>query len=291
VVGFGTFGQTITKNALLAGHQVKLYLRPKSIEKRKQSIDELAKLGPLQTLEGTLEDSDIDKLREAVKNVDVVVSTISVESFEDNDEVIYKNYMKEANLIKAVEGVKLKRYITNEWGLPSKPELGPLFAAKADLIQLLKKAGIPYTNIYVGWITEMALIWTGAVFGSGDGKIVFSTLDDIGRITVKTIYDERTKNRPLYIRGDVLTQKEFLRILGKDIQALPKINHEDIKKRIEENKKSNKMTALEGYVETIFFNDPVEEPNILYSGDLYPDEKFTKVKEFKNFQSFLPPYQ
>jgi len=290
VVGFGNFGQTVAKHALLAGYKVKLYLRSTSFEKRKQQIDELAKLGSLELLEGTLDDSDLDKLREAVKHVDVVVSTISVDNPHDSDEVVYKNYMKETNLIKAVEGIKLKRFITNEWSLPSKPELGPLFAAKSDLIQLLKKSNIPYTNIYVGMLTEIAPFFTGAVFGSGDGKVILTTLEDIGRITVKAIFDERTKNKPLYIRGDELTQKEILQITGKDIHTLPKYSHEDIIKKKEENKKSNIMTIQEAYLEAIFF-DKVEDPNILYSGDLYPEEKLTKLKEFKGKIIPLPPYR
>jgi len=83
VVGLGNFGHTVAKHALQSGHKLKLYLRLKSIEKRKQQIDELTKLG-------------------------------SVELFVQN--------------------------------------------------------------------------------GSGDTKITFTTLDDIGRLTVKTSFDERTKN-------------------------------------------------------------------------------------------------
>jgi len=280
VVGLGNFGQTVAKHALQSGHKLKLYLRPQSIEKRKQQIDELKKLGSVELIEGTLEETDIDKLRDVVKNVDVIVCAISVENMQDNDETIYKNYMKEANLIKATEGVKLKRYIPNEWGIPCNPELGPLFVAKAEIHKILKSSGIPYTPIYVGWLTEMAPYWTGAVFGSGDTKITFTTLDDIGRIAVKSIFDERTKNKSFYIHGDKVTQKEIFQILGKDINSVPKLTNEDLNKRKEEKKKSNIMTALEAYIQGFIF-EPIEDPNTVHSGDLYPNDKLTKLKEYK----------
>jgi len=219
--------------------------------------------------------------------VDVVVCAISVENMQDSDEKIYKNYMKEANLIKALEGVKLKRYIPNEWAIPSKPELGPLFAAKADILKILKPSGIPYTPIYVGWLTELAAYWTGAVFGSGDVKITFTTLDDIGRLTVKASFDERTKNKSFYIHGDEVTQKELFQILGKDINSVPKLTNEDINKRKEEKMISNIITVGEAYIQGFIF-EPIEDPNTVHSGDLYPAEKLTKFKEYKESSASIP---
>jgi len=283
VVGLGNFGQTVAKYALKSGHKVKIYLRSQSIEKRKPQIDELAKLGSLELIAGTLEEIDIAKIRDAVQDVDVVVCTISVENLQgDNDETIYKNYMKEGNLIKALEGIKIKRYIPNEWAIPGNPKQSPMFVAKEELMDLLKKFGIPYTNIYVGWLTEMSSFWTGAVFGSGDGKLTFTTLDDIGRLTVKTSFDERTKNKSLYIHGDDVTQKELFQIVGKDINSVPKLTYEDINSRKEENKKANRNIVLEAYVLTFMF-EPVEDPNTVHSADIYPEEKLTKVKDFKGF--------
>jgi len=260
------------------------------LKREKQQIDELTKLG---SVEGTLEETDIEQLRDVVKNVDVIVCAISVENMQDSDETVYKNYMKEANLIKAVESVKLKRYIANEWAIPSRPELGPLFAAKAEIIKILKSSGIPYTTIYVGWLTEMAPYWTGAVFGNGDRKITFSTLDDIGRLTVKTSSDERTKNKSFYIHGDEVTQKEIFQVLGKDINSAPKLTNEDLTKRKEEKRKSNIMTVGEAYIQGFIF-EPIEDPNTVHSGDLYPDEKLTKFTEFKESSAKwipIPVYQ
>jgi len=189
--------------------------------------------------------------------------------------------MQEKNVIEALKGCSIKRYVPNEWGLPAKSESSPLFAAKTQIHAILRENKIPYTIFYVGWLMEIAEWFAEKVFGDGNRKIYLTALDDVGRIAVRACMDERTLNKAVYIHGDELSQKELIETLGKDDHGIPRVTMEVLDNLIAENKKKNQNTALEGYQKAFFF-DEVEDTSI-HSTELYPEEKMVKMKDFKDF--------
>jgi len=202
VIGLGRFGFTISKHALLAGKKLRLYLRPESIAKRSKEIEELKKYGEVKIFEGTLEEKQIDIIRGAATGVDVVAVAITIPSLDFSDDETISHYLKEENVIRAIKNLHIKRYIPNEWAIPGKTENSPLFIAKHKIHEMLIEHKIPYTRFFVGLLAESIYFVGDEVYGDGNTKIYLSTLEDIGRITVKASLDERTLNKSVYIHSE-----------------------------------------------------------------------------------------
>jgi len=281
VIGLGRFGFSISKHVLLAGKKLRVYLRPESVVKRAKEIEELKKFGDVKIFEGTLEDKQIDLIRGAATGVDVVVVAIAIPSIEFSDERTVAHYLEEENVIHAIKNLHIKRYVPNEWGLPAKAEHSPLFIAKDKIHEMLIENKIPYTRFYVGLISEGVYYFgMNEVFGDGNAKIYLSTLEDIGRITVKASLDERTLNKSVYIHSEELSQREILDTLKKDINSLPKLTSEELDKRLAQKKEKNENTAVDGYIKAFFFDKQEEPSGTLHIQDLYPDENLVKLNEY-----------
>lgn len=56
---------------------------------------------------------------------------------------------------------------------------------------------------------------SNAIFGTGDVKIGFTDLSDIGRYVARIIADPRTLNKKVYVHGELHTQREAIALVEK----------------------------------------------------------------------------
>lgn len=88
-----------------------------------------------------------DSLAEALKGVDVVISTLSQLAFSAQEKLAYAS---------KASGVKL--FVPSEFGFPTKGRTEGVFGEKDRLRQLLEGWGLPFSCFYVGLFPETTFI-------------------------------------------------------------------------------------------------------------------------------------
>ncbi|XP_074282806.1 phenylcoumaran benzylic ether reductase POP1-like [Silene latifolia] len=150
---------------------------------------------------------DHESLVNAIKQVDVVISTVG--------------YFVLADQVKIIDAIKeagnVKRFFPSEFGVdvdrtsavePAKSA----FAVKAGIRRAVEAAGIPYTyvsaNNFAGLFLP-SMSQPGAtspprdkivILGDGNPKAVFNQEEDIATYTIRAVDDPRTLNKTLYIK-------------------------------------------------------------------------------------------
>ncbi|KAK2743139.1 isoflavone reductase family protein [Colletotrichum kahawae] len=259
-----------------------------------------------------------DALVEALTNIDVIISTVSVASFKD-----------QIPLAKAAKKAGVKRFVPSEFAMVIPPKgVHDLQDIKTDVLNEIKSLHLPWTVINVGWwyagfLPRLASGRTDYVrpagllpeqnFVPGDGEAVCSMIDarDVGRYVARIIQDPRTLNKQvsasnfapklneLYalmeeisgekIEKTYVSQTLFQQLSAKDIESQMQQNREKIAAG-----QTDYMTQVGLMMSQYQYSAGIRHDNTpeyaeylgyLLTTDLYPDFRQITYREF--FQEVL----
>ncbi|CBI37663.3 unnamed protein product, partial [Vitis vinifera] len=224
---------------------------------------------------------DHESLVKAIKQVDVVISTVGRAQFSDQVKIIAA--IKEAG--------NVKRFFPSEFGndVDRIHAVGPAktaFGIKAQIRRAIEAEGIPYTYPGATGPPRDKII----IPGDGNPKAVFNKEDDIGTYTIKAVDDPRTLNKNLYVRPpqNTYSYNEIVSLWEKKIgKTLEKIYvpEEQVLKNIQEA--SAPLNAILSIDHSVFIkgdqtNFEIEPSFGVEASELYPDVKYTTVDELLN---------
>ncbi|ONK81257.1 uncharacterized protein A4U43_C01F27080 [Asparagus officinalis] len=240
--------------------------------------------------------NDHESLVKAIKQVDVVISTVGGEKLADQTKIVAA--IKEAG--------NVKRFLPSEFGVdvdrahtvePAKSML----AAKIHIRRAIEAEGIPYTfvcsNYFAGYsIPTLAQSDSFApppkdkltIFGDGNVKAIFVNEDDIGTYTIKAVDDPRTLNKILHVRpeSNIYTHNELITLYeqksGKTFERIYLTEEEVLKKIKEAPFPVNLMMGINYSIllkgDTANFE--IDPSFGVEATKLYPDVKYTTVEEY-----------
>ncbi|KAE8704191.1 Isoflavone reductase-like protein [Hibiscus syriacus] len=291
--GTGYIGKFIVEASAKEGHPTFALVRESTISDpvKGKIVENFKNLG-VHILIGDLYDHD--SLVKAIKQVDVVISTVGQMQIADQVKII--SAIKEAG--------NVKRFLPSEFGTdvdlnnaiePAKSAFG----IKAQIRRAIEAEGIPYTyvpaNCFAAYFLP-TLSQPGAtspprdkvvIQGDGNAKAVFNDESDIGTYTIKTVDDPRTLNKTLFIRPPKNTYSfnELVslweKLIGKTIEKTY-VPEEQLLKQIQESPiPINIFLAIS---HSIFVNGDGAnfeiKPSIGFeASELYPEVKYTAVEE------------
>ncbi|KAM4073237.1 hypothetical protein ACB094_10G003300 [Castanea mollissima] len=299
VGGTGYIGKRIVKASLAQGHITYVLQRREmglDIDKI-QMLLSFKKQGA-RLIQGSF--SDHQSLVDAVKQVDVVICTMSGVHFRSH------NILLQLKLIDAIkEAGNIKRFIPSEFGTdPSRMghalEPGRVtFDEKMRVRRAIEDAKIPFTyvtaNCFAGYfaanLSQMETLLPPrdkvTIYGDGNVKVVYMDEDDIASYTIKTIDDPRTLNKTLNIRPpeNILSQRELVekweKLLGKELQKIS-LSQEDFLASMKGLDFASQVGV--GHFYHFFYEGCLTNFKIGEEGEeaseLYPDVKYTRMDEY-----------
>lgn len=294
--GTGYIGKFIVEASAKAGHPTFALVRDSTVNDpvKGKLIDNFKGLG-VTLLYGDLYDHE--SLLKAIKQVDVVISTVGHLQIGDQVKIIAA--IKEAG--------NVKRFLPSEFGTdvdhvnavePAKSA----FASKAQIRRKIEAEGIPYTyvasNYFAGYFLP-TLAQPGLfappppkdkviIFGDGIPKAVFNKEEDIGTFTIRAVDDPRTLNKILYIKPpkNTLSFNELVALWEKKIgKTLEKVYvpEEQLLKNIQESPiPINVVLAINhsAFVKGDHTNFEIEPSFGVEASELYPDVTYTTVEDY-----------
>lgn len=297
--GSGYLGKHIVEASAKEGHPTFALVRADTLSNPAKAtiIDNFKNLG-VTLVHGDIYDHE--SLVNAIKQVDVVISSVGFFQLADQVKIIAA--IKEAG--------NIKRFFPSEFGndVDRTSAVEPVrstFEIKAQIRRAVEAEGIPYTyvssNCFDGYFLP-SLVQAGAttpprdkviILGDGNVKGVFNKEEDIATYTIKSVDDPRTLNKILYVRPPANTYSfnELVALWEKKIgKTLEKIYspEEEILKQIQESPPPiNVVFAIN---HAVFVNGDQTrfeiEPSFgVEASELYPDVKYTTVDEY--FSQFV----
>lgn len=294
--GTGYIGKFIVEASAKAGHPTFLLIRESTLSNpTKSSIINKFKDLSVNFVLGDLYDHQ--SLVKAIKQVDVVISTVARSHLSDQDKII--SAIKEAG--------NVKRFFPSEFGndVDRSHAVEPAksaYAVKARIRRSIEAEGIPYTyvssNYFAGYFLP-SLSQHGAsapprdkvvILGDGNPKAVFNKEEDIATYTIKSVDDPRTLNKILYIRpqGNALSFNDLVSLwekkIGKTLERIY-VPKEQLLKQIQESSPPlNMMLSIAHcvYIKGDHTNFEIDPTFGVEATTLYPDVKYTTVDEFLN---------
>ncbi|XVE66983.1 hypothetical protein DITRI_Ditri08aG0123800 [Diplodiscus trichospermus] len=292
--GTGYIGKFIVEASAKAGHPTFVLIRESTLSNPAKSkiIDHFKTLG-VNFLHGDLYDHE--SLLKAIKQVDVVISTVGHAQIADQDNII--SAIKEAG--------NVKRFLPSEFGndvdrVHAVEPAKTAFSTKAKIRRAIEAEGIPYTfvssNFFAGYFLP-TLAQPGAtgpprdkivILGDGNPKAVFNKEDDIGTYTIKAVDDPRTLNKILYIRPPLNTYSFndltslWEKKIGKTLERIY-VSEEQLLKNIQEaGIPQNVILSISHsvFVKGDHTNFEIEPSFGVEASELYPDVKYTTVEEY-----------
>ncbi|KAM4085121.1 hypothetical protein ACJW30_10G002900 [Castanea mollissima] len=299
VGGTGYIGKRIVKASLAQGHITYVLQRREmglDIDKI-QMLLSFKKQGA-RLIQGSF--SDHQSLVDAVKQVDVVICTMSGVHFRSH------NILLQLKLVDAIkEAGNIKRFIPSEFGTdPSRMghalEPGRVsFDEKMRVRRAIEDAKTSFTyvtaNCFAGYfaanLSQMETLLPPrdkvTIYGDGNVKVVYMDEDDIALYTIKTIDDPRTLNKTLNIRPpkNILSQRELVekweKLLGKELQKLS-LSQEDFLASMKGLDFASQVGV--GHFYHLFYEGCLTNFKIGEEGEeaseLYPDVKYTRMDEY-----------
>ncbi|KAF3963726.1 hypothetical protein ACB098_10G003000 [Castanea mollissima] len=299
VGGTGYIGKRIVKASLAQGHITYVLQRREmglDIDKI-QMLLSFKKQGA-RLIQGSF--SDHQSLVDAVKQVDVVICTMSGVHFRSH------NILLQLKLVDAIkEAGNIKRFIPSEFGTdPSRMghalEPGRVtFDEKMRVRRAIEDAKIPFTyvtaNCFAGYfaanLSQMETLLPPrdkvTIYGDGNVKVVYMDEDDIASYTIKTIDDPRTLNKTLNIRPpeNILSQRELVekweKLIGKELQKIS-LSQEDFLASMKGLDFASQVGV--GHFYHFFYEGCLTNFKIGEEGEeaseLYPDVKYTRMDEY-----------
>ncbi|KAG5613341.1 hypothetical protein H5410_024622 [Solanum commersonii] len=292
--GTGYIGKFVVEASAKFGHPTFALVRETTISDpvKGKIVENFKNLG-VTIINGDLYDHE--SLLKAIKQVDVVISTVGDAQLADQFKIV--DAIKEAG--------NIKRFFPSEFGMDvdkvnAVEPIKSTFVAQAKTRRAIEAAEIPYTYIACNYFAGPFLpnlVQPGAtappqdkviIPGDGNVKAVFNEEHDIGTYTIKAVDDPRTLNKTLYIRPpkNTLSFNELVAIWEKLIsKTLEKIYipGEQILKDIGTSPTLiNYMLACNHstFVEGDHTNFEIEPSFGVEASEVYPDVKYTTVEEY-----------
>lgn len=238
---------------------------------------------------------DHESLVKAIKQVDVVISTVGAMQLADQTKIIAA--IKEAG--------NVKRFFPSEFGIdvdrahtvePATSGLAP----KVQIRRAIEAEGIPYTIVASNYFAGYSLPTLAqsdsfgpptdkvVIFGDGNTKAIFVNEEDVGAYTIKAADDPRTLNKILYLRppGNIYTHNELVALwekkTGKTLQRIYLTEEEVLKKIQEAPFPINIIMAINYsiFVKGDTTNFEIDPSFGVEASELYPDVKHTTVEEY-----------
>lgn len=292
--GTGYIGKFIVEASAKSDHPTFLLVRESTLSDPSKSalIDSFKKSG-VTFITGDL--NDHESLMKAIKQVDVVISTVGHAQLGDQGKIIAA--VKEAG--------NIKKFYPSEFGNdvdrtnavePAKTA----FAIKAQIRRAIEAEGIPHTyvssNCFAGYfLPTLAQPDVTApprdkviILGDGNAKVIFNNEHDIGTYTVKTVDDPRTLNKIVYIKppGNIYSFNKLVSLWEKKIgKTLEKVyvSEDQVVKNIQESPVP--LNVVLSISHSIFVkgdqtNFEIEPSFGVEASALYPDVKYTTVDEY-----------
>ncbi|XP_071912234.1 eugenol synthase 1-like [Coffea arabica] len=291
--GTGYIGKFMVEASVKAGHPTFVLVRESTVsDPIKGKIVEGFKNSGATLVHGDLYDHE--SLVKAIKQVDVVISTVGQNQLDDQGKII--DAIKEAG--------NVKRFYPSEFevDVDRQDAVGPVkfgFVAKSQIRRATEAARIPYTciasNAFAGYFLS-TFAQQGAtapprdkvvILGDGNAKVIFNGEHDVGTFTIKTVHDPRTLNKVVYINPpkNRASFNELVAIwekkIGKTLET-EYISEEQLLKNIQEA--PSPLDAILSINHAILVNGtsnfPIEPSFGVETSELYPDVKYTTVEEF-----------
>ncbi|KAM7276698.1 hypothetical protein ACFE04_018564 [Oxalis oulophora] len=282
--GTGYIGKYIVRASAQSSHPTFLLIRESTLsnpadDHKSEIIASFKKLG-VNFLIGDLNDQE--SLVKAIKQVDVVISTVSRTMVHEQHKII--SAIKQAG--------NIKRFFPSEFGSDVDRDHAnqltkTIFAPKANARRAVKASGIPYTFVYSNFFDGTFLTNLCQYGASSPPR---DKEEDIGTYTIKAVDDPRTLNKILHIRpaGNIYSFNDLVSLwenkIGKTLER-SYVSEEQLLKNIQES------PAPLNIILTIFHSVLVKgdhtnfeiEPSLgVEASELYPDVKYTTVDEFLN---------
>ncbi|GAB2291272.1 Phenylcoumaran benzylic ether reductase Betv6 [Dionaea muscipula] len=294
VGGTGYIGKFIVEASAKAGHPTFILIRESTVSNpvKAKIVDNFKSLG-VNLVHGDLYDHE--RLVKAIKEVDVVISTVGYTALADQVKIIAA--IKEAG--------NIKRFFPSEFGndvdrVHAVEPAKTAFGTKAQIRRAIEAEGIPYTyvssNFFAGYFLPN-LSQPGAtspprqsvvILGDGNPKAVFNKEEDIGTFTIRAVDDPRTLNKILYIRpaGNTYSFNELVSLwekkIGKTLERIYVPEEQVLKNIAEASPPLNVLLAIghSVFVKGDHTNFEIEASFGVEATELYPDVKYTTVDEF-----------
>lgn len=291
--GTGYIGKFIVEASVKAGHETFVFLRESTLSNpiKAKLIDTFKSFG-VTFLHGDLHDHE--SLVKAIKQVDVVISTVGHALLADQVKIIAA--IKEAG--------NVKRFFPSEFGndvdrVHAVEPAKTAFNTKVQIRRAVEAEGIPFTyvsNFFFAGYFLPNLAQPGAagppkekvvILGDGNTKAVFNKEEDIGTYTVKAVDDPKTRNKILYIRPphNIITLNEVVSLwekkTGKNLERIY-VPEEQVLKNIQEA--SFPLNVVLSICHTAFVkgdhtNFGIDPSFGVEASEVYADVKYTPVDE------------
>ncbi|KAJ6990138.1 hypothetical protein NC653_018619 [Populus alba x Populus x berolinensis] len=302
--GTGYIGKFIVEASIKEGHPTFVLVRESTLSSPAKSIviNNFKNLG-VNFLIGDL--LDHESLAKAIKQVDVVISSIAHDQVDNQVNIIAA--IKEAGNIKVATGLaaskaKIRRAIEAE-GIPYTCVASNSFAALNQ-----RSSGGPgsflHSHVQASSIRSTAVTTTSnqpgatashgdrlVILGDGNVKVVFNKEEDIATYTIKAVDDPRTVNKILNIKppANIISSNDLVSLwekkIGKTIERVY-VPEEQILKNIQETSDFRRKLTLaichSCFVNGDQTNFEIEPSFGVEASELYPDVKYTTVEEYLN---------
>ncbi|GAB4853883.1 Phenylcoumaran benzylic ether reductase Pyrc5 [Ancistrocladus abbreviatus] len=294
--GTGYIGKFIVEASAKAGHPTYVLVRESTVSNPvKAKIIENFKNVGVNLVFGDLYDHE--SLVKAIKEVDVVISTVGHAALADQVKIIAA--IKEAGTV--------KRFFPSEFGndvdrVHAVEPAKSAFGVKAHIRRTVEAEGIPYTyvssNFFAGYFLPN-LSQPGAttpprdkvvILGDGNPKAIFNVEEDIATYTIRAVDDPRTLNKVLYLRphANIYSFNELVSLwekkIGKTLERIY-VPEEQLLKNIQEATRPLNVILSIGhsvFVKGDHTNFEIDPSFGVEASALYPDVKYTTVDEYLN---------
>ncbi|CAA0336131.1 NAD(P)-binding domain superfamily [Arabidopsis thaliana x Arabidopsis arenosa] len=297
--GTGHIGKLIIEASVKAGHSTLGLVREASLSdpNKGKTVQNFKDFG-VTLLHGDL--NDHESLVKAIKQADVVISTVGSMQILDQTKII--SAIKEAG--------NVKRFLPSEFGMdvdkssavePAKSAFGRKLQTRRDI----EAEGIPYTylvtNYFAGYyLPTLVQLEPGLtspprdkvkIFGDGNVKAVINKEEDIAAYTIKAVDDPKTLNKTLYINppNNTLSMNEIVTLwekkIGKSVEKIY-MSEEQIFKSIQESPVPfNVLLSINHavFVKGDQTNFTIEPSFGFEASELYPDIKYTSIDEYLSY--------
>ncbi|CAI0377464.1 unnamed protein product [Linum tenue] len=289
--GTGYIGKYLVEASAQSGHPTFLLVRESTLSNPEKStvIGKFKTLG-VRFLTGDLYDHE--SLVKAIRQVDVVISTVG-----------YAQLLDQVRIISAIkEAGNIKRFLPSEFGsdvdhVNAVEPAKTAFASKAKVRRAIESEGIPFTyvssNLFNGiFLATLTQLGTTApprdkvvIFGDGNPKAIFNTEEEIATYTIKAVDDPRTLNKILYVRppGNTISLNDLVSMWEKKIgHTLERvyISEEQLLKNIQVGVVLSIRHSV--FVKGDQTNFEIEPSFGVEASELYPEVKYTTVDEYLN---------
>ncbi|KAL6526090.1 hypothetical protein OROHE_015614 [Orobanche hederae] len=206
--GTGYIGKFIVQASADAAHPTFVLVRESTLSNLAPDKSELLQSfrnSGVNFITGDLYDHE--SLVKAIRQVDVVISTVGYAQLNDQDKI----------LAAIQEAGNVKRFFPSEFGndvdrVHAVEPAKSTFGHKAQFRRLVEASGVPYTyissNLFAGiFIRTLAQVDATSpprdkvvILGDGTTKAVYNKEEDIATFTIKAVDDPRTLNKIIYVR-------------------------------------------------------------------------------------------